>query len=102
MERNAVVLGLDGSLPCRDNGMCLSFDLPESKKALRSQRISDFIKAGWIPHKKLESLTGRLPSSQTPIFGRFGRGAAHPLYRKLHAVYYHGVLSPVDISLLPW
>ena len=78
MGRHVVSLGLEGNIPGRDDGMCLPTALPESNKAIWPQRISDFIAAGWIPHKDLESLTGRLSFPQTSIFWRFGRGAMQP------------------------
>ena len=91
-----------GGSPGRDTGMLLSIDQPESKKTLWSKRNSDFITAGWISPKESESLNGRLSFSRTSIFGRIGRGMMHPLYRKLRADYYQGILSVADVSLLQW
>ena len=85
--RNAIAISLEGAAPGRGNGMRLSVDSPGSKTELRPRRISDFITAGWIPHKELEPLTGRLSCSRNSIFGRFGRVEAHPLHWELGAEY---------------
>ena len=93
-------LGLWGQFPSPASNMLLSVDLPEAKKAAWSARIEQFIHAGQIGHKELESLTGRLSFSQTSIFGRFGRAMMQPLYRKVNAGCYQATLSEADIWIL--
>ena len=100
--RRLTFLGLEGFFPVRDNGMLLSVDLTDGKKRKWADRISQFLDAGMISHKELESLNGRLSFSQTSIFGRFGRALTQPLYRKVNAAFYQPVLPPSDIRVLEW
>ena len=100
LGRQLVFLGLQGNFPGPETDALLRVKLPGDKKNYCSDRIEDFLHAGSVTHKELESLVGRLSYSQTSIFGRFGRAMMHPLYRKLRSGYYQPKLSGVDTSIL--
>ena len=82
--------------------MPLNLEITDAKKERRSANLDGYIAAGSIPHKKLESLTGRLSYSQTSIFGRFGRAMMQPLYRKCYADYYDPDISGQMILNFQW
>lgn len=97
--RNVDSLGLLGSAPGPDGDTTLSSELTEEKKRLRSDRSDGFAAQGWISHKELESLIGRLSFSHTSMSGRFGRALMPPLRRKLNAPAYQGKLPRPDIKV---
>ena len=82
--------------------MLLPIDLTDEKKQSWASLIGEFLASERIPHKELDSLTGRLSFAQTSIFGRFGRDMVHPLYRKLYGCYYDESLSDVDRITMEW
>ena len=100
--KKVTCLGLVGPFPDPPNGMLLSIDVTDVKKEGRASRIGEFLVIERIPHKDLESLTGRLSFSQTSIFGRFGRALIRPLYRKLYGYYYDGSISGPGRIILQW
>ena len=61
-----------------------------------------FLKPVKFPHGELDALTDRLSFSRTSIFGRFGRDATHPLYRKLYAGFRTAQLPDCDEVALDW
>ena len=77
-------------------------DLADGGKSLWADRLEEFLRICHMPHKELESVTGRLPYSETSVFGRFGRGMLQPLYRKLNAAYYQLDLPDSDRTGLQW
>ena len=64
--------------------------------------IQRILSAGFISHAELESVIGRLPATQTSVFGRIGRRMMAPLYAKLRADPYHPVLSDRETATLAW
>ena len=58
--------------------MILQLELTDTKKEKWAAKLEGYIAAGSIPHKEIESLTGRLSYSQNSIFGRFGGHDASP------------------------
>ena len=95
-------LGLKGDFPHIESGMLLRIYLPRSKISAWSELISETISKGFIDHKPLESLIGKLSFTQTSIFGRFGRTLLRFLQTKLHRHPYVKKLSEEEIDILKW
>ena len=64
--------------------------------------ILRILERGATPRCQLGSLIGRLPFSQTSLFGRFGRATMSPLRTRLNAQVYHPMISGVDKRVLQW
>ena len=82
--------------------MKLKIFLPRSKIVARSDAILETISKGYIEHKPLERLIGKLPFTQTSIFGRFVGTLLKFLHTKLHHKPYLGHLSEEEIDILHW
>ena len=95
-------LGLKGEFPQLASGMKLKIFLPRSKVIAWSDTILETISKGFIEHKPLEKLIGKLSFTQTSIFGRFGRTLLKSLHSKLHQRPYIGHLSEEEIDILQW
>ena len=95
-------LGLKGEFPQLNSGMKLKIFLPRSKIIAWSGTILETISKGYIEHKPSEKLIGKLPFTQTSIFGRFGRTLLKFLHTKLHRKPYLGHLSEEEIDILLW
>ena len=93
-------LELQGSFTGPESGMLLRVALPDTKKDNWPNRMEEFPKSGSMSHIELESMTGRLPYSQTSIFGRFCMETTHPLYWKLNTEYCHPKLSDLGTATL--
>ena len=80
--------------------MSLTISLPKEKAIARALKLGNSWTGGAIAHKELESVFGKLPFTQTSIFGRVGRAIMTSLYRKVNSHYYAPGLSGRDASTL--
>ena len=95
-------LGLTGKLHQVSTGMPLRIFLPDDKILAWSALIDELIAARSTPHKQLAKLVGRVPFTQTSVFGRFGRTLLRPLHMKLRQPPFQEHFSPDELILLAW
>ena len=74
LGRMVAYIGLEGTFPSPDSDMLLRLELTAAKKEKWAAHLDRYIATGSIPHKELESLTGRLSYSQTSIFWEVWEG----------------------------
>ena len=103
INKTNIPIGVEGSMPTRENGTQLAVRAPAEKAAKWSGLIKNFLTADATERAWLDMLIGRLSFAQSAIFARFARSLLGPLYRKLKSMAYTAELPPGErIVLTAW
>ena len=95
-------LGLLGWFPKAANNYTLRISLPEEKRKALSDLLADFVSKCPLSLQDLGKLVGRLPFSQTLLFGKFARTQLRPLYQKLRRRVYNARLTSSGAAVFQW